>query len=145
MWKPGPAIVLRTRLPRLHYGRPLFGYALALAMVAITGMARTQMMADTDYRGPFILFYPAIALTAFLGGAGPGLLTIAAAGLFACTLFPFIPMPVSWIVFAVLGPSLAAGFAQIREIREKSKAIARREPPFQVYRRSRARLDLSHL
>jgi PAS domain S-box-containing protein len=120
--KPDSTVIFRTRL---HYGPPFFGYTFAIALVAITGMARLALMSDGDYRGPFVLFYPAIAATSFLAGVGPGLLSILAGASFAFGLFPYYPTPPSWIALAVLGPLLVAGFAHLREIREKSKAVAK--------------------
>jgi PAS domain S-box-containing protein len=121
VWKPGSTVASRGHF---HYGRPVFGYTLALTTAAIAGTARVALMADGDFRGPFILFYPAIALASFLGGVGPGLLTIVASGLFAYAGFPHFPTPISWIVLAILGPLVAAGFAHFREVSEKSRSAA---------------------
>ena len=115
-------VVFRTRL---HYGNPLFGYVLALALVAVSGTARLAWMQNGDVRAPFILFYPAVALASFLAGAGPGLLAVVVGALFSCLLFPTFPEPWSWIALAVLGPLVVAGFAHMRHIRDRHAAIAR--------------------
>src|SRR5579862_4826076 len=82
---------------RLHYGPPVFGYALALALVAVTGTVRLALL-----RGPapveafpFLLFYPAIAVSSFLGGAGPGLAAIGFGAVFGIMFFPSYPAPLS--------------------------------------------------
>jgi len=125
--KRGSDVSFRTRL---HYGTPLFGYTLAIALVAITGMGCLALTTDGNYQGPFVLFYPAIAATSFLAGVGPGLAAITAAAVFATALFPRFPLPSSWIALAVLGPLLVTGFARIREIGEKNKAVAREHARF---------------
>lgn len=122
MSKRGSDVIFRTRL---HYGPPLFGYTLAIALVTITGMGRLALMTDGNYQGPFVLFYPAIAATSFLAGVGPGLVTMTAGALFATALFPQFPLPSSWIALSVPGPLLVTGFAHLREISEKNKAVAR--------------------
>lgn len=108
---------------RIHYGSPIFGYALALTMIALAGLGRFALMTDGDVRGPFLLFYPVIAATAFIGGAGPGLFSIAAGAFFAAEIFRSFPALASWILFGVLGPLLVTGFAHLREIREQRAAI----------------------
>jgi hypothetical protein len=72
---------------RLHYGHPIIGYLLALTIVAAAGAGRFALMTGGDFRGPFLLFYPAIAASAFLAGTGPGLFSIAASALFAAAIF----------------------------------------------------------
>ncbi|MGD1073702.1 MAG: PAS domain S-box protein [Bryobacteraceae bacterium] len=121
MLKPASTVIFRSRL---HFGPPVFGYTLAISLVAITGLGRLALMRDGNYNGPFILFYPAIAATSFLAGVGPGLLAITAGALFACGVFPYFPMPSSWIALSVLGPLLVTGFAHLREISERNKAVA---------------------
>ena len=122
MPKPVSTVIFRARL---HYGPPVFGYTLAISLVAITGLGRLALMKDGNYSGPFILFYPAIAAASYLAGVGPGLLTITAGALFASGVFPYFPMPSSWIALSILGPLLVTGFAHLREISEKNKAVAR--------------------
>jgi PAS domain S-box-containing protein len=107
---------------RLHYGHPIIGYLLALTIVAAAGAGRFALMTGGDFRGPFLLFYPAIAASAFLAGTGPGLFSIAASALFAAAIFPSFPEPASWILFTILGPLLALGFARLREFREQRAA-----------------------
>jgi len=74
---------------------------------------------------PFVFFYPAIGLAAFLGGAGPGLASALLGAVFAFTFFPDPPAPQNWIALAVIAPLLAAGFAHLRHIRDRNRAIAR--------------------
>jgi PAS domain S-box-containing protein len=93
-------------------------------MVAISGTMCLAMMSNGDYRGPFILFYPVIALVSFLGGAGPGFLAMAGGALFSFALFPQFPTFGNWIILAALGPLLATGFAYMREIHETSRSAA---------------------
>jgi two-component system cell cycle sensor histidine kinase/response regulator CckA len=121
MTKAVTAIHFRARL---HYGSPVFGYVVALTLIVLAGMGRLVLMNNGDSRGPFLLFYPAIAAAAFVGGAGPGVFSITAGALFAASIFPWFPERASWILFAILGPLLAAGFVYFREIREQRAAVA---------------------
>jgi hypothetical protein len=79
----------RVLRAQLHYGPPLFGYVLAFSLIAVTGVARLAL-ADRGYlEFPFIFFYPAIAISSFLGGVGPGLTSIVLGAVFVASLFPF--------------------------------------------------------
>jgi PAS domain S-box-containing protein len=73
---------------------------------------------------PFLLFYPAIAGAAFIGGAGPGFLVIAGSAAFGTFLFPVFPSVASWIALGTFGPAFALGFARIREQRHRTEAVA---------------------
>ncbi len=117
-----PPVVLRARL---HYGSPMFGYSLAFSLITVTGVFRLALV-DRGYREfPFVFFYPAIAIASFLGGVGPGLASIVLSAVFVASLFPFSLAPPSWIALAALGPLLAQGFAHLRHLHERSRAVAR--------------------
>jgi PAS domain S-box-containing protein len=73
---------------------------------------------------PFLLFYPAIALAAFFGGAGPGIAVMVAAGLFGAFVFPVFPGAASWVLLGALGSILVVGFARLRGFRDRSAAVA---------------------
>jgi hypothetical protein len=80
----------------------MVGYLLAFTIIAAAGAGRIALMRDGDFRGPFLLFYPAIAASAFLGGTGSGLFSIAASALVATAIFPSFPASASWILFTIL-------------------------------------------
>jgi len=105
---------------RRHYGSPFFGFLVACALVLVTGFARVALMQTLGYKAPFILFYPAIATAAFLGGVSGGLLAVIGGAIFASTVFPVSPEPFSWIALSVIGPILASGFAHLRELHDQS-------------------------
>jgi two-component system cell cycle sensor histidine kinase/response regulator CckA len=118
-----PPVILRAKV---HYGSPVFGYSLALTLIAVTGALRLALFnTDSTPAGPFLLFYPAIATASFLAGTGPGLMATVAGAAFSIFLFPMAPAPPSWIALAVLGPLLATGFAHLRFIRDQHNAAAR--------------------
>jgi PAS domain S-box-containing protein len=118
-----PPVILRAKV---HYGSPVFGYSLALTLIAVTGALRLSLFnAEPTPAGPFLLFYPAIAASSFLAGAGPGLMATVAGAAFSILLFPSAPAPPSWIALAVLGPLLTTGFAHLRFIRDQHLAAAR--------------------
>ena len=114
----------------MHYGPPLFGYALSFALIAVTGALRLALMRDQSAL-PFVLFYPAVAVASFLAGVGPGLMGIVLGALFAFMFFPEALSPASWIALAVVGPLFASGFAHLRYIRDRHRAAARELATFQ--------------
>jgi PAS domain S-box-containing protein len=124
-----PAREPRSRAPvilraRLHYGSPLFGYVLSFALTSVTGVFRLALVERGVSFFPFVFFYPAVGLASFFGGAGPGLAATLLGAVFAWLFFPDPPAPENWIALAVVGPLLAAGFAHLRHIRDRNRAIA---------------------
>jgi PAS domain S-box-containing protein len=118
---PKSPVVLRAQL---HYGPPLFGYILPIALVAVTTVIRMALDDGGPVRFPFLPFYPAIMIASFVGGAGPGMAGVFFAAVLTNFLFHSPPMPQSWIALAVIGPLLATGFAHLRYLRDRSRAIA---------------------
>lgn len=108
----------------MYYGSPLRGYALALGLFVLAWILRLVQLRG-GFQTPFFALYPAIALVAFLAGAGPGLATIILGALFMNRFFAHPLAPVHWIGLAVLGPSVVLGFAHLRQIREQGRAAAR--------------------
>ena len=74
---------------------------------------------------PFFFFYPAMALTSFLAGAGPGFAAAVLSGLFAKLLIPGQPTVLNWVALAVFGPLTSIAFAHLRNIRDQHAAAAR--------------------
>lgn len=73
-------------LQRFREHRPAV-YGIAVAAVALSTLAR-WVLVDVLYPGaPFITFYPAIFIAAFLGGAGPGIAALALSAFAASFLF----------------------------------------------------------
>lgn len=93
-------------------------------------MGAVRLAFANDTAAPFLLFYPAIALAAFGAGLGPGLLATFLAALFAFSFFPTAPLSYNWVMFAVLGPFFAAGFAHLRLVRDRHLAAAREMATF---------------
>ncbi|HEY3824707.1 MAG TPA: ATP-binding protein [Bryobacteraceae bacterium] len=117
---PAPVILSA----KLHYGSPLFGYILALALISVTGVVRMALMERGYSVFPFVFFYPALALASFLGGVGPGLASTVMSAIFAFFFFPYATAPMNWIALAILGPLSVQGFAHLRDIVERNRAIA---------------------
>lgn len=116
----------------LHFGSPFIGYALSLAMAALALWLELPFLRQTQLATPFgflypafSLFYPAIALTSFLAGAGPGIVAIVLAGFFGVNFFPHTPGPLSWIALTLMGPMLAMISVRVRRLRDLSRANAR--------------------
>jgi PAS domain S-box-containing protein len=93
---------------------------------------RLSLMQYGDFIFPFVFFQPAIALSSFLGGTGPGLVAVVAGAVFGAVFFPYHPAPASWIGFAVVGPLMVSGFAHLRFIRDRHVAIARELANFKL-------------
>lgn len=109
---------------RVHYGSPTLGYGAALLLSALCAWGRMALIQGRHPIAPFLLFYPAIAIAAFVGGAGPGLAVMGGSALFGAFIFPVFPKTASWIVLLVLGSVLAWGFARLRGFRDRSAGIA---------------------
>jgi PAS domain S-box-containing protein len=118
-----PARVPQVLRAELHYGSPMFGYVLAIAVMTVTGALRLAEPGLSEF--PFLFFYPAIAISSFLGGAGPGLAALLLGAVFASFISPYPPAPENWIALAVIGPLFSTGFAHLRYIRERNLATAR--------------------
>jgi len=78
--KTGAAVAVRvlrvTKELRCH---PLFGYTMAFVFVALATLL--QWAAGNLYENaPFLTIYPAIIVTALIGGRGPGFLAAILAG-----------------------------------------------------------------
>lgn len=116
-----PPVILRAKM---HYGSPVFGYVLSVALITVTGALRLGLIHERPDL-PFLLFYPAIALASFLAGVGPGLMAIVLSALFAVLLSPVPPAPPSWMALAVLGPLSATGFAHLRLLRDENIEAAK--------------------
>jgi PAS domain S-box-containing protein len=119
---PSAPVVLNAKL---HYGSPLFGYILAVALISVTGVVRLALMERGYSVFPFVFFYPALALASFLAGVGPGLASTVMSAVFAWFFFPYPTAPFNWVALAILGPLSVQGFAHLREIVERNRAIAR--------------------
>jgi PAS domain S-box-containing protein len=119
-------LVLRAEL---HYGSPLFGYVLAIALMSVTGLIRFAEPQLAEF--PFLFFYPAVGIASFLGGAGPGLASVVLSAVYAAVVSHSVPPPQNWIALAVIGPLLATGCAHLRYIRERNHAIGRELARFQ--------------
>lgn len=117
---PRAPVVLQAEL---HHGSPVFGYVLAVALIAVTGVLQLAEPSFGEF--PFLFFYPSIIIASFMGGVGPGLATVFLCAGFVEWVSPLPPQPQNWIALAVVGPLLATGFAHLRYLRERSLANAR--------------------
>src|SRR5215510_13866622 len=66
----------------------LFRYAVAVAVVILGGAARGALSLGVGPTAlPFIFFFPAVAIAAWFGGVGPGILSVALSALAATWFF----------------------------------------------------------
>ncbi|HZH08117.1 MAG TPA: histidine kinase dimerization/phosphoacceptor domain -containing protein [Lautropia sp.] len=75
-----------TRLP-LARNRPLIGYAVAIALSLVALWLRQAIGDELPPGFPFLTFFPAVIISAFFFGLGPGILTATLSGLFAWYFF----------------------------------------------------------
>jgi len=98
--KSGSAAVARVlQISKKLRQHPSIGYATAFASIGAASLL--QWLAPAQYDGaPFLTIYPAVILTALIGGLGPGFLAAALAGATQWGLF--IPV-LRWVAVASYG------------------------------------------
>jgi PAS domain S-box-containing protein len=118
--------------PYLHFGSPFIGYLLSIVLTVAAWQGEIPFLVKTQATPPFnfiypafTLFYPAIALSAFAGGIGPGVMANILTAAFGIGLFPRMPGPVSWISLSVLGPALTLISARVRRLSDRHRASTR--------------------
>lgn len=94
---PMPGMRSQLALLGVLRARPLAGYGLAIALAGLALLARLGLQAILPPGFPFLTFFPAIIVTAYLAGRGPALLC---AG---------VSMAASWLFLmpSVADPALA--------------------------------------
>jgi len=107
----------------VHFGSPLLGYSVALALAVACASARLSFGLESRV-APFLFFYVGIALAAFIGGLGPGLAVMLGAGFFGLFVLTEVPATANWIVLVVLGGICTYGFARLRNLRDRTAALA---------------------
>jgi len=73
---------------------PVAAYGFAIAAVAVATLARWALGSEVGEDVPFLTYFPAIVLTALVGGLGPGMLAIALAA--AISWYLFLPPLFNW-------------------------------------------------
>jgi len=74
------------RLP-VFGGRPIVGYAIGSALALVAAAIRWALAAVFPPGFPFVTFFPAVIVTAFVFGRGPGIAAATISGLLAWYLF----------------------------------------------------------
>lgn len=74
------------QLPLLQ-GRPVLAYAMALLLSALAWWIRWKLDAAFPPGFPYLTFFPAVIVTSFLFGRGPGILSAVVCGLLAWYFF----------------------------------------------------------
>src|SRR5581483_1560338 len=117
-------------------GDSLRRYAVAVLVVAISTLLRHSLMTALGEGVPFILYFPAVVVSAWYGGFGPGLLTTALSAISALWFFipPYhslaIPNPTALIqlgVFAGVCVFISFLTEALHREREKTHEILERE------------------
>ena len=124
---------VRSKTERLAELGPFAGYTLALTTTALASYARWLLPAALS-PAPYLGFYPAVVVSAALGGAGPGM----AATIFSLILVNFVfghfdiadhgalVRQVVWVV-ASIGVSLLAGAQRKARMLERLKMEQEKE------------------
>jgi len=118
----------RVELPN----RPRVQYALAVLAVAVAFALREAVSGVSGLGWPYVTFYPAVVLTAVLGGFGPGLLATFLSALAAALwilpprwrLLPMAePDAAGLLVFSVMGLCMSALAGLYHRARERGAAL----------------------
>src|SRR5262245_44616861 len=105
-------------------------YAVALAIVAVATVVRWLLAPALGENVPYVTYFPAVALAAWWGGLGPGLMVVALGGLVADYLFitpryGLIPARTGDFLSLALYLLLATGIAllcdSLREARRRAE------------------------
>jgi len=107
-----------------HFGSPVLGYSLALALSVLCAALRLSFGTDNPPTAPFLFFYFGVAIAAFAGGIGPGVSVIFAAALFGAFILHVSAGSASWLALALVGGATAYGFARLRALRDRTAAVA---------------------
>jgi two-component sensor histidine kinase len=78
---------LLERLP-LAAGRPFLSYGIPIAISGVAFLIRYTVEGLLPAGFPFLTFFPAVIISAFLFGRGPGLLSAVLCGVLAATFLP---------------------------------------------------------
>jgi two-component sensor histidine kinase len=89
---------------REFWRRPLPGYGLAVAAAGVGFLARLQVDHALPPGFPFLTFFPAVILTAYVAGLGPGIVCSVLSGL--ASWYFFIPPANSFALSASTGVAL---------------------------------------
>jgi PAS domain S-box-containing protein len=96
---------------------------VALMLSLGCGWVRLALVRGPHPPAPFLAFYPAVAIAAFIGGAGPGFFVILCSVLFGAFVFPVAPAAASWIALFFFGSICVVGFARLRGLRDRTAAM----------------------
>lgn len=129
---------LLERLPLLM-DRPIAAYALATVSAVLAGLLRSALNPYFPPGFPFLTFFPAVIISAFLWGRGPGVLSAILCGLIAWyffipPLFSFqIEVPTATALLFYIGvvavdialvDMMQKANARLREERERTRELA---------------------
>jgi PAS domain S-box-containing protein len=98
--------------------------AISLAFVGSAAIARAVLLSGATTTAPFLLFYPAMGLSAYFGGLSIGFVSMALAACIVPAFYPNPPAVANWIWFCLLGPAVVLSSARIKRLRDRSIALA---------------------
>ena len=110
---------------RVIYGSPLTAYILALLFISGAALLSVERIIRGARVFPFVFFYPAIVVVAYLGGLGPGLVAVPLSAFFAFAFFPHQLEGFNWLALGLLGPVLAISVAHLRYLQDRNRVIGR--------------------
>jgi PAS domain S-box-containing protein len=111
---------------------PVLSYAAALLAVTVAFSARAALAPWLGHQVPFLLFYPAFVVAAWLGGLGPGLLATAVGGAVALFVYrapagavaPTFGASVSVFNYFLIGTMVSVVCEQLHRARRRAEQCA---------------------
>jgi PAS domain S-box-containing protein len=113
-------------LRRLRRRHPVLRYGVAVGSVGLAVLARIALEGSLSSSGlPFITFFPALLVSAFIGGLGPGALSLGLSALAANYFFlpPHYSMQLTWADAVAIVVFLAVGGVIVLLIHLLNEAI----------------------
>ena len=146
---PFPNTVSRSKLSRQKLITAARDYALVISSVGATAFVRYLLNPIFEHRLVYLVFFPALVFSAWVGGWGGGLLALVLSALIATFLFipPFhsflVTTPndqITLFVFSIVGLSVSAISSAQRKARQQAQDAARKaQQSEQALRESEAR------
>lgn len=108
-----------------HYGPTTMAYLLSFLLISAAAAVSLSLSAGGSSYTPFIVYYPAIAAAGYFAGLGPALMAVVLGAIYAWAFFLYPPTLLNWFAFATISPLVSILFSRLRELRDRSRAIAR--------------------
>ncbi len=99
-------------------------YLLSFLLISAAAVGSLSFSGRGGSYTPFVIYYPAIACAGFFAGLRPALMAVVLGGVYAWAFFLYPPAILNWLAFATIGPLVAILFSRLRELRDRTRAVA---------------------